>query len=83
MTVVATEHFAKALMIGEFELAYDLLTDALKTQYTPALLQQTYQNMVGYFLTPPSEISMQLLHNQVDTSPHGACAMRYFGRLIS
>jgi hypothetical protein len=47
------------LTTGEFELAHDLLADVLKIQYSPALLQQTYQNMVGYFLTSPSEISIE------------------------
>lgn len=50
--------FARALVNGEFEQAYALLAESIKTDYSPASLQQTYQDMVSYFLTPPDEVSV-------------------------
>ena len=64
MTVAQSDYaqfalvFAKALMNNEFEFAHDLLTEELKTDYSPVLLQQTYQDMISYFLIPPTEISV-------------------------
>ena len=63
MTQIKTEQlaleFAKALVNGEFELAYSLLAESLKAEYSPASLQQTYQNMISYFLTPPDEVRVE------------------------
>lgn len=50
--------FAKALINNEFEFAHDLLTEELKIEYSPALLEQTYRDMINYFLIPATEISV-------------------------
>ncbi|CAG1023469.1 hypothetical protein DOJK_02384 [Patescibacteria group bacterium] len=58
-TAVALD-FAKALMNGEFELAHGFLAESIKAEYSPALLQQTYINMVSYFLTPPHQCRIEV-----------------------
>ena len=53
--------FANALMNGEFNKAYGFLSKHLKTEYSPELLEQTYQNMVSYFLKPPRYCHVEVL----------------------
>ncbi len=51
--------FANALVAGAFDLAHDMLADAIKAEYSSSSLQQTYQNMINYFLVPPALTSVE------------------------
>ena len=58
-TAVALD-FAKALMNGEFELAHDFLSESMKAEYSPEWLQETYTNMVSYFLAPANKCNIEV-----------------------
>jgi len=45
--------FASALVARRFERAYDLLTPSAKEVWPPESLRDAYDEMVGYFDTPP------------------------------
>lgn len=65
MNLVKTEYselaveFANALVVGKFDDAYQLLADTIKAQWSPALLQETYQEMVSYFIVPPTRVTVE------------------------
>ena len=48
--------FAKALVRGDFEAAYDLLSPKLQAEYSVARLQATYEAMIAYGDGAPTEI---------------------------
>lgn len=59
--------FSTALLNGQFEEAHALLGASLRGEWTPFLLQKTYEEMVEYFEIPPNEVSV----DSVDTEMIG------------
>lgn len=55
--------FSTALLNGQFEEAHALLSASIREEWTPSLLQETYEEMVEYFEIPPNELSV----DSVDT----------------
>jgi hypothetical protein len=53
--------FATALLNGDFEEAYSFLGSTLCIDWTPVLLQETYEEMVKYFHIPPGEVSVDVV----------------------
>jgi hypothetical protein len=56
--------FVIALVTGKFENAHFHLSSALRKEWTPDILQDTYSEMIEYFQSSPNEISLEV----VDTS---------------
>jgi hypothetical protein len=50
--------FARALVAGEFEAAYALLSDSLKGQWTPVRLAQEFTAMMAYCDQPPDHVEV-------------------------
>jgi hypothetical protein len=48
--------FSTALLNGKFEEAHSCLGSTICNNWTPTLLQQTYEGMVEYFEIPPREV---------------------------
>ena len=44
--------FSTALLNGQFEEAHALLSASIREEWTPSLLQETYEEMVEYFEIP-------------------------------
>ena len=65
--------FANALIKGEFNKAYGFLSKQLKTEYSPEVLEQTYQNMVSYFLHPPCYCHVEVLMDDWAYPPKEEC----------
>ncbi len=58
--------FATALLNGQFDEAHALLSASIREEWTPAVLQETYESMVEYFEIPPDEVL-----TEVDTTMPG------------
>jgi hypothetical protein len=53
--------FAIALLNGDFEDAHSFLGSAIRDEWTPVLLQETYKKMVEHFYIPPTEVSVDVV----------------------
>ena len=50
--------FARALVTGDFEAAYDLLAPALREKRSLPDLRSEYEGMVSYFNSPPDDVGL-------------------------
>jgi hypothetical protein len=57
--------FATALQKGRFEEARAYLSTALRQKWTQSLLQETYEEMVGYFEIPPDTVSVDIVDTEM------------------
>ena len=54
--------FAQALVHGEFRKAHELLSPNLRLDYSPAVLKQSYDDMVEY-AQPVGELNVVVVNN--------------------
>ena len=57
--------FSTELLNGQFEEAYTFLGASIREEWTPSLLQETYEEMVEYFYIPPNEVSVEVVDTQM------------------
>ena len=54
-------HFSLALFNGQYDQAYTDLGSAIAEEWSPALLKEAYEDMIGYLDGPATAVSVDLV----------------------
>ena len=64
--------FSTDLLNRQFEEAHSLLGTPICSDWTPSLLQKTYEEMIEYFEIPPNEVSVDVVDESLATKADSA-----------